>query len=105
MSCIDLIFTDSLSVYEHGTLDVNLSDHEMIYVTRKHITKSKASTSFDGRSYINYNEELFVTKLTEINWNDFYAITDPDIAWDTMKKTFGPLLMKYVQSKLSISNN
>ena len=29
-SCIDLIYTDSPSVFDYGTLDVNLSDHEMI---------------------------------------------------------------------------
>ena len=36
-SCIDLIFTNSNQIFESGTLPVNLSDHEMIYVTRKKV--------------------------------------------------------------------
>ena len=84
-SCIDLIFTDSLSLSSYGTLDVNLSDHEMIYVTRKHVKKNKASTSFIGRSYLDYNEDLFISRLLDIDWNIFYTSIDAETAWKSMK--------------------
>ena len=84
-SCIDLIFTNSLFVYEKGTLDVNLSDHEMIFVTRKHIHKEKNSSTFQGRTYRHKNEALFLQHLTACNWNIFYQSDDPEIAWNILE--------------------
>ena len=34
-SCIDHIYTNSAKVFDSGVLDVNISDHEMIYVIHK----------------------------------------------------------------------
>ena len=84
-SCIDLIFTDSSFIFDKGTLDVNLSDHEMIFVTRKHVSKTKVSTSFEGISYINYDEDIFKTSLKNINWEPLYREADPNLAWSVMK--------------------
>ena len=58
----------------------------MIYVTRKHVKKNKASTSFTGRSYLNYNEDLFISGLLEIDWMNFYTLDEPEIAWNLMKE-------------------
>ena len=84
-SCIDLILTDSLFLSDFGTLNVNLSDHEMIYVTRKHVTKPKHPSSFRGRSYVGYNEELFMQNLMNNDWERFYNVRDPNVAWSMMK--------------------
>ena len=84
-SCIDLIFTDSLYLFEHGTLDVNLSDHEMIFVTRKHVSKPKMASKFTGRSYINFNEDLFLETLGEKDWEPLYHAVNPNVAWSIMK--------------------
>ena len=84
-SCLDLIFTDSIDIFDSGTLDVNLSDHEMIYVTRKHAKKNKASTCFTGRSYLNYNEEVFIERLNNFDWDPFYTLENPEIAWNFLK--------------------
>ena len=65
-SCIDLIFTNSACVLNQGTLDVNVSDHEMIFVTRNHVTKTKNPSSFQGRYYRNYNENLFIQQPNEM---------------------------------------
>ena len=84
-SCIDLIFTNSTSAYKKGTLDVNLSDHEMIFTTRKHIKKENNPTSFQGRSYKNYNEALFLDQLSACDWNILYQQNDPEIAWNILE--------------------
>ena len=85
-SCIDLIFTDSLSIAEHGTLDVNLSDHQMIFLTRKHVSKPKVSSTFSGRSYNNLDENQYVATLKDKNWGPFYSSTNPNTAWTIMKQ-------------------
>ena len=84
-SCIDLIFTNSNAVFNSGTLDVNLSDHEMIFITRRHIQKERNPTSFIGRSYKNYNEDILIEQLSACNWDIFYQCTDPEIAWNIME--------------------
>ena len=81
-SCIDLIFTNSGSISNQGTLDVNISDHEMIFVTRKHVSKEKNPSSFNGRLYKNYNENLFLQKLSLSDWDAFYQCNDPNEAWN-----------------------
>ena len=83
--CIDLIFTNSMSVYDKGTLDVNLSDHKMIFVTCKHVSKENNPSTFQGRSYRHYNKALFLQKLTACDWNVFYQSGDPEIAWNILE--------------------
>ena len=84
-STIDLIFTDSLCICNSGTLDVNLSDHEMIFVTRKHVGKGKDSTSFNGRSYVNYDVDVYIAKLYEVDWTPIFNMLCPNEAWDFFK--------------------
>ena len=91
-SCIDLIFSNSLFISDQGTLDVNLSDHEMIYITRKHIKKVKTPSSFQGRSYTNYNEDLFIQQLNELNWHEFYECDDPNSAWEILENNISSVI-------------
>ena len=58
-SLIDLVFSNSSCINEHGTLDLNVSDHEAIFIIRK---KSKDKFNIIdgyGRSYLNYEKEFF----------------------------------------------
>ena len=58
-SIIDLIFTNSSNIMNCGTLDLNLGDHEAIFVTRKKSKDKFNIVESVGRSYLNYNKELF----------------------------------------------
>ena len=72
-SCIDLIFTNSNYVANSGTLDVNLSDHEMIFfLTCKQFKCQNTPTTFTGRSYMNFDVQNFENMLLELDWNDFF---------------------------------
>ena len=61
-SLLDVIFTNSSFKYVSGsgTCDVNLCDHQMIFCTRKKVKTQKTNINFMGRSYRNYNEDLFI---------------------------------------------
>ena len=83
-SCLDLILTDSEHVKNCGTLDVNLSDHEMIFVTRKMDSIIHKKTEFVGRSYRKYDKEKFTQNLQLCNWDNFYSTDNPDYAWELM---------------------
>ena len=50
-SCLDLICFNSNNISNIQVCEVNISDHEMVLVTRQHITIKENKTSFIGRSY------------------------------------------------------
>ena len=81
-SCIDLVYSNCKKVFNSGTLDLNLSDHQAIFISRKHIPKIKTQTEFTGRSYLNFDEANFVQRLNNLDWNEFYEIDEADMAWD-----------------------
>ena len=62
-SCLDPVYTNSKITSKSGTLDCNISDHQSVFITCKHITKPKEKLEFSGRSYLNLDEELFCTKF------------------------------------------
>ena len=51
-TCIDLIFSNCNCIRESGVIDVNISDHQNVLVTRKNEAKLKIETNFTGRSYL-----------------------------------------------------
>ena len=72
-SLLDHILTNSTDrVSQSGVVDTSLSDHQLIYCTRK-ISRIK----FNAHKYIrirslkNYNQSLFLGKLNEINFPDY----------------------------------
>ena len=56
ISCIDLIFTNCQKIKCANVHDFNVSDHQMISLTFKHLTEPTISNSIVGRSYKNYDK-------------------------------------------------
>ena len=46
----DLIYTNSPDIANSGVLDLNISDHDLIFVTKKKGMAKRKSVSFMGRS-------------------------------------------------------
>ena len=84
-NCIDLIFTNSDNIGGSGVMDVNISDHDMIYITHKHQTVSHKRVSFTGRSYRDYDMERFQYELNNLNWEPFWHMEDPEKDGTTLK--------------------
>ena len=83
-SCIDLIFTNCNKVKCSNIHDYNVSDHQMISLTRKHLSKPTISDSFLGQTYKNNNKENFQTILNNQNWETFYKCGNPSQAWSIL---------------------
>ena len=81
-SCIDLFFTNCNCITKSGVLDVNISDHQAIFITPKHIPKRKKAAQFFGRSYLNFDGEIFYENILNYNWNHLYTLIDIDEAWE-----------------------
>ena len=80
-SAIDHIYTNSNMILDSGVLDVNVSDHEMVFAVRKKAKTIPETCKFEGRSYRNYNKEQFITNLNGQDWNNYGNLVDPNDIW------------------------
>ena len=62
-SCIDQIVTDSNHIQHAGVADLNISDHQLIYFVKKKNKEHSVKISFEGRSYRNYDDQIFKNNL------------------------------------------
>ena len=84
-TCIDLIFSNSDFINRAGVLDLNLSDHLAVAVTRKKVTRPKGKVEFKGRSYRYYDREVFQDRLMTQNWDNYFEERDPNLLWEIME--------------------
>ena len=79
---LDLVITNSDHIVNVGNKTLNISDHDMIYITRKMILEKRQPITFTGRSYRNFDPKDFQRYLTEADWEDFWETIDPNTAWE-----------------------
>ena len=80
-SLLDLIFTNSDVIKEASTLDLNISNHLAVFASRKKVSAKKERVEFRGRSYRDYNRDVFQDRLREYDWENFFVSRDPDTLW------------------------
>ena len=83
-SCLDLVCSNLEHIANSVVCNINLSDHEMVLITRKKINIKKEKNSFSGRSYKDYDKVNFTERLLNQDWQVFDTETDPEILWNTM---------------------
>ena len=98
-SCIDLIFTNAEYISDSGILDLNFSDHQAVFITKKKIKVKNSKIEFKGRSYKNYDINVFQDSLREIDWRDFFGIEDPNECWDLLYSRIIGILDKMCPEK------
>ena len=81
---IDLIFSDAEYITSSGTVDINISDHILVFITKKQLPVKFEPLIFSGRSYRMYDIESFQNQIKLANWEEFDLETDPDILWDIL---------------------
>ena len=82
-SLLDHVLTNSADrVSQFGVVDTGLSDHQLIYCTRK-ITRTKTNVHkyIKTRSLKNYSQTLFLDKLRKINFPDYSNFKDINNAY------------------------
>ena len=94
-SILDICITNSDFIKQYGVCDVNLSDHQMILVTRKKVKTPKEKCTFIGRSYRNYNKDVFQAAIINADWSDYNKETTVEGKWQQ--------LIMMIQKTISIS--
>ena len=79
--CLDLIYSNCEIISNSGVLDVMLSDHDMIFATRKKDKTTYNHVTFRGRSYRNYVKEDLRHHLTNTDWDNYYTLNNPNDCW------------------------
>ena len=103
---IDLIYTNSSDVSQSGVYDILLSDHDLIYCSRKKSKVKSFKTEFVGRSYRAYDKNIFQDYLNNHNWNHFSSLTGVDECWNHILQIITeflniscPIKKKFVRTK------
>ena len=99
-SCIDLIFSNTEYISNSGILNLNYSDHQAVFVTKKKSKSEKNKFEFTGRSYKNYNIDVFQDSLRELDWVEFFGIDDPNECWEVLYNRIINILNNMCPEKL-----
>ena len=92
---LDLIFTQMTHVRESGVMDINISDHQPVYIIKKKTTLKTQKTTYWGRTYKNYSTRQLVASLEETDTTHILQNTDPQSCWEDLHN-----LIKYTADKL-----
>ena len=84
-SCLDLMFTNSDIIAKVGVSNLNLSDHQLVMLTRKKLKTIKQKCSFVGRSYRNYDKNNFQQLIMAADWSVYDESRNPTQKWYIMK--------------------
>ena len=107
-SLIDHILTNAKEkISQSGIIDIGLSDHQMIFCTRK-VTKIKIGMPkyINFRSMKNYSKELFNDKLQNINFPNYENFQDTNLAYsDFINKLTGVINSIAPMKQRKMKNN
>ena len=98
-------FTDRVS--QSGVVDTGLSDHQLIYFTRK-VNRTKFNTHkyIRTRSLKNYSQSLYLEKLNEINFPDYSKFKDVNDAYsDFIGKVTSVINQIAPMKEIRVKNN
>ena len=91
-SCLDIVFTNSDIIANSGVCNLNISDHQMILLSRKKAKFEKQKCEFIGRSYRNYNKEIFQEHIRNANWDFLYNELPIDDQWFYFEKNISNII-------------
>ena len=86
-SCIDQILSNSNFVSMAGVCNLNISDHQLVYVIRKKAKSTDKNILFWGRSYRNYDCNEFTNTLKNHEWFNVLNTECPNDMWKKIYET------------------
>ena len=107
-SLLDHIITNSLEkISQKGTIDVGLSDHQLIYCTRKVLwTKLNMHNQFQVQSLKKYSVEAYTNALRQIDFPNYDAFSNVNVAYtDLVKKISNTIDSVAPIKEVRIKNN
>ena len=107
-SLLDHILTNCAEkVSQKGVTDVGLSDHQLIFCTRKiRRTRRNMHNQIQTRSLRNYSAEKLISTLKDIKFPNYDIFSDVNVAYADLTKTISDAIDNVAPIKtLRIKNN
>ena len=105
---LDHVLTNSHDkVSQSGVIDIGLSDHQLIYCTRK-VTRAKFHDHkfITIRSLKNYSKDIYIEALNEIDFPDYSEFDSVDEAYDDLVKKLTEVIDKIAPvKKIRVKSN
>ena len=93
---LDHILTNRKDMYwNSGTIDPGLSDHQMVYVSRKRKKLKRGFHYVKCRSFRHFVPEDFQKEVEDVNWNILYDCTDVNVAANILCTTLVKIIDKH----------
>ena len=89
---IDLLFTDMSNIIESGVINHNISDHLPIFLIKKKDRNRIRKKEAMGRSYLNYDKDVFLRLLRSSSWAKFDNASEPQILWELFQENVEKVL-------------
>ena len=92
-NCIDHTYLNNLDLYANrGCLDIGLSDHSLVFITRKKKKLDKTNKTIKIPNYRNFNIDLFNADVENADWDNVFLATNVDDAVDVFNVIFTKIL-------------
>ena len=93
---IDHVMVNNMEYYnQSGCLDIGISDHHLVYTSRKKAKIKSESCQLWLRSYRNYDKEQFYLDICAINWDKIMEIKDVNLAVEKFNEYFLNVVNKH----------
>ena len=88
-SLLGIILTNSpQNVRESNVIPLGISDHNLVYVTRKLYRPKLPPRTIRYISFKRFDENAYLLNLREADWSPFLSANDPYTPWDAWKQIF-----------------
>ena len=84
-TCLDLIITNCNIIKASGQLEWGLSDHEVVFATRKRVKETKIKKIVTGRIYKGYKRTIFQANFYACNWDFIDSSEEVTNKWECFK--------------------
>ena len=68
------------------------SDHNLVGISIRVAGVIKISQIFKKRKWSKFNQDTFNREISEVNWDTFYDLNDPNLAWDYLQTNLQRIL-------------
>ena len=99
-SLIDLCITNSQEkVSNFGVVHVGISDHSLVFMTRKANYDRNGSRTIEMRQFKNFQKDKFLNDLEQMPWRNVSSHSDPNDMWQEWKNLFVSCMDKHAPLK------
>lgn len=97
---LDLMLTTSNYIISSGSEEVNISDHQPVWLIRKKQQDKPTFVDFECRCFANYDKTSYQNDLLTYDWGNYYSENCPNNLWVELVSTIITIADRHCPFKL-----